>query len=58
MRERFAQRREQIKLLSRRAADLGIDEIRGEADMVQLLFAHQIYKSYRSSSWKAAGGSI
>jgi hypothetical protein len=46
MQERFAQRREQIKLLGRRAADMGIDEIRHEADMVPLLFAHQIYKSY------------
>ena len=46
MRERFAQRREQIKLLGRRAADMGVDEIRSEADMVPLLFAHQIYKSY------------
>ncbi|RKE39113.1 hypothetical protein B0G76_5506 [Paraburkholderia sp. BL23I1N1] len=46
IRERFAQRREQIKLLSRRAAHMGIDEVRSEADMVPLLFAHQIYKSY------------
>ncbi|MFP3563058.1 hypothetical protein [Paraburkholderia sp. SIMBA_030] len=46
MQERFAQRREQIKLLGRRAADTGIDEIRNEADVVPLLFAHQIYKSY------------
>ncbi|SOE65565.1 hypothetical protein SAMN05414139_02698 [Burkholderia sp. D7] len=46
MRERFAQCREQIKLLGRRAADMGVGEIRSEADMVPLLFAHQIYKSY------------
>ncbi|TDN59190.1 hypothetical protein [Paraburkholderia sp. BL10I2N1] len=46
MQERFAQRREQIRLLGRRAADMGVDAVHSEADMVPLLFAHQIYKSY------------
>jgi hypothetical protein len=46
MRERFAERRDQIRLLRRRADDVGIEAIRSEKDMVPLLFAHQIYKSY------------
>jgi hypothetical protein len=44
--ELFAQRREQIPLLSRRAADAGITQLRSFADIVPLLFAHTVYKSY------------
>ncbi|MGF6735111.1 hypothetical protein OKW50_007283 [Paraburkholderia youngii] len=46
MKERFAERREQIKLLRRRADDVGIADVNRHTDMVPLLFAHQIYKSY------------
>ncbi|WP_256095043.1 hypothetical protein [Paraburkholderia nodosa] len=46
MKERFAGRRNQIRLLRRRADDLGVETINRHEDMVPLLFAHQIYKSY------------
>jgi hypothetical protein len=46
MRERFAERRQQIRTLDRRARETGIDEIRTFGDMVPLLFAHTNYKSY------------
>lgn len=49
MRERFAQRLGQVKMLAKRAADMGVSEIGSEADMVPLLFAHQTYKSYPES---------
>lgn len=45
-RELFAERREQIPLLQKRAADAGVDEIRTLADLVPLLFSHTAYKSY------------
>jgi hypothetical protein len=44
--ELFAERREQIPLLARRAEDAGITAIRSFADIVPLLFAHTVYKSY------------
>jgi hypothetical protein len=44
--ELFAERREQIPLLARRAADAGITQLRSFADIVPLLFAHTVYKSY------------
>ncbi|WP_053136312.1 hypothetical protein [Pseudomonas sp. MIACH] len=47
--ERFAQRRQQIKLLDRRAKDAGIDEVRSREDLVPLLFADANYKSYPDS---------
>lgn len=46
LRERFAQRREQIRVLDKRATDAGIRQVETLADMVPLLFAHQVYKSY------------
>jgi hypothetical protein len=46
IRERFAQRRSQVRVLGKRAADLGLAEIRTEAELVPLLFAHQTYKTY------------
>ncbi|MGF6702090.1 hypothetical protein OKW38_006767 [Paraburkholderia sp. MM5496-R1] len=49
MKERFAERREQIRLLRRRAEDVGVNEVTRHEDMVPLLFAHQIYKSYPES---------
>ena len=47
--ELFQERREQIPLLARRAADAGIDRIGELADLVPLLFAHTVYKSYPQS---------
>ncbi|MFS0736610.1 hypothetical protein ABC347_06135 [Sphingomonas sp. 1P06PA] len=44
--ELFAERRSQISLLARRADDAGIDVIRSFDDIVPLLFAHTVYKSY------------
>jgi len=49
MKERFTERREQIALLRRRADDVGVNEVTRHEDMVPLLFAHQIYKSYPES---------
>ena len=42
----FVERREQIPLVGRRAEDAGITEIRSLDDLVPLLFAHTVYKSY------------
>lgn len=47
--ELFRQRREQIPLVGRRAAEAGIDEVRSLDDLVPLLFAHTVYKSYPPS---------
>src|SRR3984957_15429221 len=44
--ELFTERREQIPLLARRAADAGITQLRSFADIVPLLFSHTVYKSY------------
>lgn len=49
LRERFIQRRQQIRVLDQRAKDLGISEIHSLEDMVPLLFSHQTYKSYPES---------
>lgn len=45
-RERFAERRRQIPLLARRAADMGVEAIDTASDLVPLLFADANYKSY------------
>lgn len=45
-RELFTERREQIAVLRRRADETGVSEIRSFADLVPLLFAHTVYKSY------------
>jgi hypothetical protein len=47
--ELFETRRRQIPLLERRAADAGIQSIRSFEDLVPLLFAHTVYKSYPAS---------
>jgi hypothetical protein len=47
--ELFQERREQIPLLAKRAADAGIDSVSSFADLVPLLFAHTVYKSYPQS---------
>jgi hypothetical protein len=46
VRERVAERRQQMRILERRATDAGITEIRSLADAVPLLFADANYKSY------------
>jgi len=46
VRERFAERRLQIRTLDKRARDVGVSEIRSFDDVVPLLFAHTNYKSY------------
>ncbi len=45
----FQQQRLQIPVLERRAQECGIDEIRSLEDIVPLLFAHTVYKSYPAS---------
>lgn len=45
-RERFAEARERIAILDRRATDTGVDEIACREDVLPLLFAHTNYKSY------------
>jgi hypothetical protein len=57
IRERFAQRREQIKVLDKRARDTQVNAIESLDDVVPLLFAHTNYKSYPeafidSGRWK------
>lgn len=47
--ELFRERREQIPLVGRRADDAGISEVRSLDDLVPLLFAHTVYKSYPAS---------
>lgn len=48
-RERFAHKREKIKVLDRRAREAGIDEINSFSDLVPLLFSHTNYKGYPES---------
>ena len=45
-RELFAERREQIPVLRRRAEDSGVNDVSTFADLVPLLFSHTVYKSY------------
>src|SRR3546814_5927667 len=57
VRERFSERRGQIKVLDKRAKETGVDEITSLDDVVPLLFAHTNYKSYPeafidSGQWK------
>ena len=47
--ELFQERRQQIPLLAKRAEDAGISKIRDFDDLVPLLFAHTVYKSYPQS---------
>lgn len=49
LRERFAEKRQQLKIVDRRATDAGINEIRTLDDVVSLLFVHTNYKSYPES---------
>jgi hypothetical protein len=57
VRERFADRRQQIRTLDKRARETGVTDIRSLADVIPLLFAHTNYKSYPeafidSGQWK------
>ena len=59
-RELFAERREQISVLRRRAEDTGVTEIRNFEDLAPLLFSHTVYKSYPQNlvdqgKWAALG---
>lgn len=45
----FEERLEQIPLLRKRAEDAGIEKINSFDDLVPLLFAHTVYKSYPQS---------
>jgi hypothetical protein len=47
--QRFQQCRGQIPILDRLAKDAGIDEMKSLDDVVPLLFAHTVYKSYPES---------
>ena len=49
LRERFAEKRQQISILARRAKETGVDAIRSLNDVVPLLFTHTNYKSYPES---------
>lgn len=46
LQERFEQKRQEIKIVERRASDAGIDAINTLDDVVPLLFTHTNYKSY------------
>ena len=52
-RELVEERRSQISVLRRRADETGVGEIRSLADLVPLLFAHSVYKSYPSCVHRA-----
>lgn len=59
-RELFAERREQIPVLRKRTEESGVTEIRSFHDLVPLLFAHTVYKSYPQNlvdqgKWQALG---
>ncbi|MFO1378052.1 MAG: hypothetical protein U1F14_13735 [Steroidobacteraceae bacterium] len=49
LKERFRERRPQLKVLNQRASDKKIEEIASFADVVPLLFSHTNYKSYPDS---------
>ena len=56
-RELFAQRREQVQVLARRAQDCGVGSIDQLDDLLPLLFSHTTYKSYplsfiKQSQWE------
>lgn len=49
VRERFGERRSQIRILDKRATDASVSELRSLDDAVPLLFADSVYKSYPDS---------
>ncbi|GAA0333027.1 hypothetical protein GCM10009087_49040 [Sphingomonas oligophenolica] len=48
-RELFAERREQLPILDRRARESGVDQIKTLDDLIPLLFSHTSFKSYPNS---------
>ena len=48
-RELFAERRQQLPILDRRAREAGVDTINALDDLIPLLFSHTTYKSYPNS---------
>jgi len=46
MNERFQERKDEIKLVGHQAREADLSEVRGYADIVQLLLPHTAYKSY------------
>ena len=49
LRELTSRRREQMRLLDKRAADAGLREVRSLDDVVPLLFSHTTFKTYPES---------
>jgi len=49
VRERFRQRRQQIRILDKRASEAGVTDVKRMSDTVPLLFADAVYKSYPDS---------
>jgi hypothetical protein len=49
VRERFGQRRQQIRILDKRASEAGVTDVARMSDTVPLLFADAVYKSYPDS---------
>lgn len=49
VREHFAQRRQKIRILDKRACEVGVSELETLDDSVPLLFADGVYKSYPDS---------
>src|ERR1700704_2202004 len=47
--EAFVGQRPRVRALDLRASDVGIERINERADLVPLLFAHSVYKSYPES---------
>ena len=47
--ERFEEQRSSVRALDARARESGIDRIKSRDDLVPLLFAHSVYKSYPES---------
>ena len=48
-RELFAERRQQLPILDRRAREVGIERIESFDDVIPLLFSHTTFKSYPNS---------
>jgi hypothetical protein len=48
-RERFAEMRQRVRILDQRATDTGVESIEKLDDLVPVLFAHTVYKSYPAS---------
>ncbi len=47
--ERLMEQRPLVRALDLRASDMGIDQLKSREDLVPLLFAHSVYKSYPES---------